>query len=95
MIIIFIVLISILTYILLSNLSNNDSPLILEPIGIKVNKLSSSIEIEGSIEIRNPHVRFEVMVPEFKIVPLILSDIETNNIIKQSRGTKIRIVKKK
>lgn len=81
MLIIFIILLSISTCILLSNLSNNDSPLILEPIGIKVNKLSSSIEIEGSIEIRNPHKRFEVMIPEFKVIPVILSETETNNII--------------
>ncbi len=80
MLIIFIIFISIITFILLSNFSNNDSPLILNPIGIKVNKLASSIEIEGSIEIKNPHKRFEVMIPEFKILPLILSETETNNI---------------
>ena len=51
--IIFIIIISILIFILFSRITNDNSPLTLDPKEIKLYKNLSSVELEGSFEIIN------------------------------------------
>ncbi|WP_241433992.1 MULTISPECIES: F420-0:Gamma-glutamyl ligase [unclassified Prochlorococcus] len=50
------------------------------PANWKVIKKKSVIEIEGILNISNPHNRMEVMVPEFTINPILISNHSVNKI---------------
>ncbi len=56
------------------------SPLELKPHNWQIFKKENEILIIGSIQIYNPHSKMEVMVPELKINPLILSKNSTDGI---------------
>ncbi len=59
-----------------------NSPLQLRGLNWKVNEdsSSSSKEIEGWIEIYNPHSKMEVMIPELKVRPVLLGKGNLNQI---------------
>ena len=63
------------------------SPLKLSTYDWKISKTSYGLEVEGWLEINNPHQRMEVMVPELRITTKLLgkegvSQIKANTVIK-------------
>ncbi len=75
-----IITLSVLIYLIFSYVINRESPLELMPKKVNILKKKESIEINGVLEITNPHKRMEVMIPQFKMFPLVLSEESTDNI---------------
>ena len=56
------------------------SPLQLKTFDWSINKEGRSLKAVGYLEIRNPHPRMEVMVPEFEIKPKLIGKEKVNEI---------------
>ncbi len=91
MVFITLLFIYILIYIFFLKLTLRNSPLLLEPKSLNISRHSSSIALEIIIEITNQHSRMEVMIPEFKIKPVLLSDGRTNDIQIRSKLTPMQV----
>ena len=48
------------------------SPLRLSPGAFQVKRKAQGLEVIGQVSIHNPHARMEVMVPEFRVEPVLL-----------------------
>ena len=62
------------------------SPLTLRPLGWDIKFNGSNLNLVGSIEIYNSHPKMEVMVPSFKVKPLLLGK---NDFTETSVKTKV------
>tara|TARA_Y100001968_G_C19452742_1_gene769924 strand:- start:4492 stop:5682 length:1191 start_codon:yes stop_codon:yes gene_type:complete len=73
MLILFLIIIIILVYLEFIQNIKPESPLKIEPKDWKITKKNHHIKANGWIEIYNPHQRMEIMIPEFKVSPTLLS----------------------
>ncbi len=63
------------------------SPLQLLPGPFQVKRKAQGLEVTGTITIRNPHPRMEVMVPEIRVVPTLLGRSDVTEIRSETRIT--------
>ena len=63
------------------------SPLMLHQSGWSVKQNGQSLEMEGWLEISNPHGRMEVMVPELDVRPTLIGSSDLSDIVTSTRIT--------
>ncbi len=63
------------------------SPLQLVPGPFQVKRKAQGIEVSGTVTIRNPHLRMEVMVPEIRVQPTLLGRSDVTGIRAETRIT--------
>ena len=63
------------------------SPLTLRQLDWRVETKGNDLELEGWIEISNPHSRMEVMVPELQVNPVLIGSSDLSDVMVRSRIT--------
>ena len=63
------------------------SPLKLRQLDWSVRPSGHDLELEGWIEISNPHPRMEVMVPELQVNPVLIGSLDLNDVTVKTRIT--------
>ncbi len=61
------------------------SPLKIKPLTYKVADIEDQIEINLTLELKNPHPRMEVMVPDFSVDPILIGDKSYTNLIVKTK----------
>ena len=63
------------------------SPLRMTPLDWRVNDLGDRLQVEGLLEISNPHPRMEIFVPELRVEPVLLGRSDPSSLRLSTRIT--------